>query len=181
MRRAFIVALMIALCGCSSISVESDWDTSVDFSQFRTFGLIDNQEPTVNRLVDDRIRAAISADLEAKGLRQLDDYADADVAIGYEVTTEQRATYHTVHSGWGASGFHGGSVGFGTSVGTSQTVRRDYTIGTLVIAVFRVEDKALIWEGSGTDTVSPSRGPEESTQNINEAVQKILEGFPPGV
>jgi hypothetical protein len=69
MRRAVIIVMLFALGACSSISVESDWDTSVDFSQFRTFGLIDNREPTVNRLVDDRIRAAISADLHAKGLR----------------------------------------------------------------------------------------------------------------
>lgn len=175
------MAALLVLVGCSSIAVESDWDTSVDFSGFQTFALIDNPEPVVNRLIDERIRTAISADLESKGLRQLDDYADADLAVGYEVTTEQRATYHTIHSGWGASGWNAGNVGFGTSVGSSQTVRRDYTLGTLVIAVFRVEDKALIWEGSGTDTVQPSRGPEESTQNINEAVQKILGDFPPGV
>jgi hypothetical protein len=181
MRRAVIIVMLFALGACSSISVESDWDTSVDFSQFRTFGLIDNREPTVNRLVDDRIRAAISADLHAKGLRQIDDYADADLAIGYEVTTEQRATYNTVHSGWGASGFRTSNVRFGASVGTSRTVRTDFTVGTLIIAVFRVEDKTLIWEGSGSDTVSQSRSPEESTKKINEAVQKILGGFPPGM
>jgi hypothetical protein len=44
-----------------------------------------------------------------------------------------------------------------------------------------VEDKTLIWEGSGSDTVSQSRSPEESTKKINEAVQKILGGFPPGM
>ncbi|UCH47623.1 MAG: DUF4136 domain-containing protein [Betaproteobacteria bacterium] len=181
MRRAAVILMAIGLCACSSISVESDWDTSVDFSTFQTFALIDNPESTINRLVDERIRNAISTDLESKGLSQLDDYDDADLAIGYEVTTEQRATYHTIHSGWGASGFRTSNVRIGASVGTSQTVRNDFTVGTLVIAVFRVEDKTLIWEGSGSDTVSPSRGPEESTQKINEAVEKILGGFPPGV
>jgi hypothetical protein len=180
-KRAFGLVAMFAMVACSSISVESDWDTNVDFSAFQTFALIDNPESTISRLVDERIRAAISADLESKGLRQLDDYTAADLAVGYEVTTEQRATYHTIHSGWGGSGFHTGNVRFGASMGTGQTVRTDFTVGTLVIAVFRVEDKALNWEGSGSDTVQPSRGPEESTQKINEAVQKILVDFPPGV
>ncbi len=177
---AWLFALAL-LGGCSSIAVESDWDTSVDFSQFQTYGFIDDSGQGINRLTNDRIRAAINSDLTGKGFRPVNDYEDADIAIGYQVTTEQRSTYHTVHSGWGASGFRTSNVRLGASVGTSRTVRNDYTVGTLVIAVFQVADKTLIWEGSGTDTVSPSRSPDESTQNINEAVQKILRSFPPGI
>ena len=180
--QAFVLlSTLVALSACSSMAVESDWDTSVDFSVFQTFGLIDNTELSVSTLVDQRIRDAIRSDLESKGLRLVDDYTMADLAVGYEVATQQRATYHTVHSGWGASGFRSSNLRLGASVGTSRTVRNEYTVGTMIIAMFRMDDKALVWEGSGSDALSEVRGPEESVQMVNEAVQTILNDFPPGV
>ena len=176
-----LLSTLVALSGCSSMAVESDWDTSVDFSVFQTFGLIENAELSVSTLVDQRIRDAIRSDLESKGLRLVDDYTMADLAVGYEVATQQRATYHTVHSGWGASGFRSSNLRLGASVGTSRTVRNEYTVGTMIIAMFRMDDKVLVWEGSGSDALSEVRGPEESVQMINEAVQTILNDFPPGV
>ena len=178
-----LILLLLGVAGlaaCSSMAVESDWDPDVDFSGFQTFGLIASTELAVSPLVDQRIRNAISEDLRSKGLREVDDYAGADLAIGYEVATQQRATYQTVHSGWGASGFRTSNARFGGSIGMSRTIRNEYTVGTLVIAVFRMQDKALVWEGIGTDVLSRASGPEESAQMINEAVEKILRDFPPG-
>ena len=57
----------------------------------------------------------------------------------------------------------------------------DFTIGTLVIAIFKVDSKMLIWQGTGSDTVDSTSTPEQSTKQINEAVLKILERFPPVV
>ena len=181
LRAIVLLSTLVALSGCSSMAVESDWDTSVDFSVFQTFGLIENAELSVSTLVDQRIRDAIRSDLESKGLRLVDDYTMADLAVGYEVATQQRATYHTVHSGWGASGFRSSNLRLGASVGTSRTVRNEYTVGTMIIAMFRMDDKALVWEGSGSDALSEVRGPEESVQMINETVQTILNDFPPRV
>ena len=173
----------LALTGaCSSISVESDWDTEVDFSGFETFALIDNPESKVNRLVRDRIRNAIGADLSGKGLQQVANESEADLAVGYELTTEQRTSYHTIYNGWGTYGYRSRSWRYGgATVGKAQTIESNYTVGTLVIAVFRAEDKALVWEGAGSGTVSPSRNPDENTEKINEAVQKVLEDFPPNI
>jgi len=182
-RRIFnILTTLFALTvtgACSSISVETDWDSEIDFSAFKSFALIDNPESKVNRLVKERIRAAIRTELMGKGLRNVD-LADADLAVGFEVSTEQRTAYQTIYNGWGTSGYRSRSLSYGARVGPAQTIEHDYTVGTLVIAVFREEDKVLMWEGSGSGTVSPSRDPEENTRKINEAVQDILKGFPPG-
>ncbi len=175
-----ILFALITTGACSSISVETDWDSEVDFSTFKSFALIDNPESKLNRLVRDRIRAAINAELTRKGLRPVD-VVDADLAVGYELTTEQRTSYQTIYNGWGATGYRSRSLSYGARVGAAQTVENNYTVGTLVIAIFREEDKALVWEGSGSGTVSPSKDPEKNTQKINEAVQDILKGFPPGV
>jgi hypothetical protein len=177
-----LFVLIAALGACSSITVTSDWDQEVDFSQLNTFTFIEDEEPAINRLIDQRIRDAIIADLSSKGLKQVDSYDKADMAIGFDVATEQRRTYQTMHSGsWGASGFRASGFHMGASVSHSTTRPVDFTIGTLVIAVFKMDDKVLVWQGTGSDTVDPSRSPEQSTKQINTAVQQILESFPPGM
>jgi hypothetical protein len=111
----------------------------------------------------------------------MDSYEQADLAIGYEIATEQRRSYQTVHSGWGMSGFRAHNVRLGATMSHSTTQPIDFNIGTLIIAAFKMDDKVLIWEGTASDTVSPASTPEQSTQQINTAVQKILKSFPPGV
>ncbi len=37
----------------------------------------------------------------------------------------------------------------------------------------------LVWRGSATDIVDPGLSPEKRTQEINNAVARILEKFPP--
>ncbi len=176
-----LLFMVISLVACSSISVTSDWDTSVDFSQFTTFAILENETPTINRLIDQRIVDAIAADLVAKGLQHVDTADRADLAIGYQVTTEERTSFHTVHSGWGAYGYPSSrSSWYGGTPGSSRTTQANYTVGTLVIPVFQMATKELVWEGSGSGVVNPSRTPEQSVKQINDAVQSILKGFPPG-
>jgi hypothetical protein len=180
--KSMILLLAITtFTACSTMSVSNDWDQSVDFSKFETFGVIDNEQPAINTLIDQRIRNAIIAELKSKGLEQMDSYEQADLAIGYEIATEQRRSYQTVHSGWGMSGFRAHNVRLGATMSHSTTQPIDFNIGTLIIAAFKMDDKVLIWEGTASDTVSPASTPEQSTQQINTAVQKILKSFPPGV
>ena len=179
MKSTALFVSIAALAACSSISVTSDWDTNVDFSIFETFAVLEEPKQPVNRLVDQRIRAALVAELTGKGLRQVDTPDKADLAIGYQVTTEERTTHHTVHSGW--DGYRGGwNTHWRSPAGTSTTRQVNFTVGTLVIAAFQMSDKELVWEGSASGTVNPSSGPEQREQRINDAVQRILKDFPPG-
>ena len=173
--------VLISLAACSSISVTSDWDPGVDFSQFKTFAVLEETQQSVNRLVDQRIRAASVAELTAKELRQVDTPDKADLAIGYQITTEQHTTFNTVHSDWGTRGYRSSRHAHGrTPTGTSRTTQVNFTVGTLVIAAFQMSDKELVWEGSASGTVNPSSRPEQREQRINDAVQQILKDFPPG-
>lgn len=174
-----LLILLGILVACSSISVQRDWDPGVDFSQFETFYLLENEEPAVNALVDQRIVNAIVSELTKKGLRQADTVEQADLAVGYQVATETRTSYQTIHSNWGSRGYRGSRAHWGGAVGTSRTTQFQFDIGSLVIAVFKMDSKDLIWEGEGSGTVNPSSGPEQSTQHINNVVQQILRDFPP--
>lgn len=187
LRSVFMTSLVASvtiagLAACSSISVTSDWDSDVDFSSFKTFALLPGELPAVNRLIDQRIRNALVVELSARGLRQVEAHDNADLAVGYQVTSEERTTYQTVYSGWRRTdyGFRASRSGWGRTASTSRTQQINFTVGTLVVAMFRMSDKELVWEGTGSATVDPSSGPERSERRINDAVRQILEGFPPG-
>lgn len=178
-----LILALATLVACSSISVRKDWDPSVDFSQFKTFYVLEEQRQSISPFADQRINAAIVANLKSKGFQQVDTQEKADIAIGYTVTTENRSSFQTVYTGWGTSGFRHSqnSRGWhsGMTVTSARTHETNYTVGTLVVAIFRMGDKELIWEATGSDTVSPSRDPASNEQRINEAVQRILQDFPP--
>ncbi len=180
MKKATLFATIAVLTACSGIRVTSDWDPAVDFSQFQTFAILDEGGQARNRLTDQRVRAAIVADLSSKGFRHVDTPDAADLAIGFQVTTDERTSYQTVHSGWGSAGFGRRRSHWGGTVGISTTTQWNYTVGTLVIAVFQARDKELVWEASGSRTKNPSSSPEQSEQRINEAVREIMQDFPPG-
>ena len=179
-----ITALLLAiagLAGCSTLVLTSDWDPDVDFSQFQTFAILDNDESGVSHLVDARIRIAIVADLTSKGLRQEGVPDLADLAVGYQVATEERRAYRTLHDGWGTNGFRSYNSSWGSVTGTGRSVPSTYTIGTLVVAMFQMTDKQLVFEAVGNRRVTQGSGTEaKAQQRMNEDVQQLMRDFPPG-
>ena len=135
------VAAAIALSACGGgISVQTDYDPGVDFSSYSTFAVLDHagggeQLPT---FVDARVKAAIADNLSAKGWTRVDNADQADAAVGYQFTTDERSSYQTVNTGWGGYGYggYGGWYGSGMSVGTSTTRETRYEVGTLVVVLF---------------------------------------------
>jgi len=174
------------LVSCSTVNVRTDWNRALDFSLFETFTLLENSEPSINQLIDNRIRAAIIEELTSKGLQQLETPKDADLAIGFQVATQNRRSYRTVSSGWRASGYRHrrGQHGWHdqTMTVTTTTRTREYTVGALVLAIFdnsSNDSNNLVWQGSGSRRIDSSGGPDRREQRIRDAVQRILRDFPP--
>jgi hypothetical protein len=184
-RLAVAGVLAVALSGCSSISVTSDWDPGVDFTAFTTFFVLDEVSGGggLDQLTQNRVKASIASNLQAKGLRQVDNESDADMGVGWQLTTDERSSFQTVSTGWGGygwgrAGWYGGGMG---GMSTSRTTETRYEVGQLVIAMFDEGEQEMIFTATGSKTLSGGNpSPEESQKRIDEAVAKILEDFPPG-
>ena len=124
------------------------------------------------------LRSSIEADLTSKGFQRID--SGADFVVGYQVSTQDQVSYTTMTSGWTGGGYRwGGGWGMGTGVAT--TTATTTTIGTLLIGVFDERAKDVVWHGSGQKALSSDPGsPEDRARRIDDAVTKIMEGFPPG-
>jgi len=176
------VGLAVASAACGSgISVNSDWDPAVDFSQFQTFVVLEPTESDVGQLNENRIDNAIAFVLSGKGLRQVDDTSEADLAVAWQVTTSERSSFQTVSTGWGGYGYGwGGWYGPGVGVSSSRTTEVRYEVGTLAIALFDANRREMIYTATGSKTLEDrDMTPDEIQERIDNAVDRILRDFPP--
>lgn len=177
-----VVALSLALSGCASIEVTTDYDPTTDFTRYQTFAWMEGSgrgtdDPRVGGdLMDQRFRRAIESELVSRGMQKVAT-GQPDVYVGYQVALDDRVDYQTINTYYGAGwGYRGvARVGVGT-----QTYAREYTLGTLVIDVFDAARRELVWRGTGEGRVDVARNPQERQERVNEAVTAILEDFPVG-
>ena len=186
MKKLIFVFLSAALLlnACSSIKVVSDFDPTVDFTQYKTFeyyGWMEDSDKLLNDLDKRRIESAFAAEFKARGLELVE--SGGDLVVGLFIVTEQKTqtTAHTTQMG-GMGGYYGGYYGYGPGWGwggghsTTTYSEYNYVEGTLVCDVFDKAKEQLVWEGIGRGTVD--QDPSSRDENIPAAVKKIMAEYP---
>ena len=178
-----VTVLGATMVGCSGMSVRTDFDPQADFSRYETFFVLEEAgDATAPGFWDARIKSAIARTLTAKGWQQVNSQESADVAVGYQLTTEQRSSYQTVSTGWGGYGYGMGDW-YGPRAGgmaTSTTTERRYEVGTLIVAMFDVERKQMVYSSTASGTIDERKQtPEQAQADVNGILDKMLENFPP--
>jgi hypothetical protein len=167
---SIILLASLYLTGCSTISVNQDYDPGYDFSKLKTFGFLPIPDDAgIDQINATRLSNAIKANLTAKEYT-LSDKADFGVAVFFSKKTKTNVqSYGYGYGNWGRPAMYG-------TRGVDVT---QYDEGTLVIDFIDMAENKLVWRGIGTGTLSQTTGVEERTEKINNAVTKILEQFPP--
>ena len=184
-RFSFLIPLLFIflLSGCSAISVNYDYDNSVDFSTIHTYGWGQLNGPddalAKEPLLKKRIIATIDRYLESRGYRKVDP-AQADVLIVIQAGVEEkmrvtdrgvpRDYYHVPwYDPWWGRGAYGSRVDI-----------TYYKEGTLVVDIVDNAKKELIWRGLGTGIVHRYTDQEKLQTTVDEYVQDIPNHFPAG-
>ena len=172
------IVLIPALAMAQKVSY--DYNKTATFNAYKTYALKDGTK-VGQSLIDDRIVAALDAELAAKGLSRVD--SDPDVFVVYHVAFDKQKDISTYSSGYGGGyGAYGwGWGGGGWAGGTSTTQVRDILIGTLVIDLADAKKGELAWRGMGVKEVDTQAKPEKRDKSINNAVKKIFKNYPPKV
>jgi len=188
-RLGTVGALAVVATACSGgLSVSNDWDPNVDFANYQTFAVMDEASggEHLNQFITQRVMNSIANTLTAKGMRQVSNVEDADAAVGWQVTTDERSSFSTVTTGWGGYGYGWGYGGWygagygGMNMATSTTTETRYTVGALVIAIFDVEREEMIFTATGSkELATDDPSPDEAQARLNDIVQQILANFPP--
>ncbi len=168
------VGILLVITACSSISVNTDYDPALDFSEYKTFavfkGNVKGSALENAPLIKTRVFDAAENSLSAKGFLQTDiDKADL-IVYPFAGTKEKMKV-----TDWGYSyGRYWRGYPYGRNIDVSS-----YTEASLVLDLVDNKTDELVWRGVGTGTINPNNSPEEKTKAIDEAVSKILEKFPP--
>lgn len=167
---AFLILLL--LTACAGVETKTDHDPSIDFSQYQSYywKLL---PVTGNPLMDRRIVDRVDKELRSKGWQRVPEPL-AQTALAADVTTRQEQQIHTFHDQWGP-GWHG--WGWGGPV-TSQSRVITYDVGTLVLDLYDVRTKNVIWRGTASATLS--KKPSKMNQSLENGVWQMFEKFPPG-
>jgi hypothetical protein len=154
-----------------------DFDKTATFTQYRSYTLKEGT-PTKNSLVDNRIVAAIEAQLAAKGFVRND--SAPDVVVLFHVAFDEQKDISSFSSGpmYGGNGYGWGG-GWGAT--TTDVRVREILIGTLAIDMVDAKKGQVVWRGLGTREIDTNAKPEKRDANINKAVEKIMKNYPPKV
>jgi hypothetical protein len=151
--------------------VRTDYDRGANFGQYKTYSW--EKVQTQDSLWVDRIKEAVNAALTAKGLTPVE--SGGDIAIVAVEATQNQRTLNTFYDGFGGGWRWRGFGGFGEATTTVDT----YKVGTLIVDLFDAHSKTLIWRGSSSDSLSDKS--DKNIRNLDKAVQKMFDHFPPDV
>jgi hypothetical protein len=176
-----IVSLVFGVSAAVAQDVRYDFDKDKDFASFKTYRWvpIKGTDPP-DELTAKQITAAVDGELTKKGLTRTD--ADtADLYIGYQTAVGTEKQYTSYNSGWDygpgwGRGWYGyGGMSSGTTYGSTSTIY----VGQLDLSIYDSAHKQLVWRGVASKTLDPKAKPDKKQKNIDKAVRKLLENYPP--
>jgi hypothetical protein len=173
--------ILQAHIGCApGIKVSTDYDRAADFSLYKTFTIADfGKNDEVSELNAVRITNAIRDNMQKKGFKETN--TDADLLVNAVTMLKLKMTVTANSNFYGYGGVYRPYTYYGAGVGMANTTytANEYTDGSLMIDIVNNKEKKLLWQGIGNAEIDKSsiNNPERF---INDAVTKIMAGFPPG-
>ena len=172
------VALAAGLAGCSSLTVNYDYDTNVDWAKYKTYAWLGKESGSGtdapsssldSGLLAKRIRSSIEWEMEQ---RQMTPSDTPDCLVVYHTGAQDKL--QVTDWGYRYSDYYWG-------YGGRQVDVYEYTEGTLVIDIIDAETKNMVWRGVGQKVIDQTtqRTPEEIQERVDGVVNKIMESFPP--
>jgi hypothetical protein len=177
---ATLVVTAIALAGCASgPDIRGDFDKSVDFGQYRTYGFVaqaGTDSGDVKSLATQILQRVASQQMEARGYTRSD---SPDLAINFKGKLEEKTDIESTPApyygpGWGYGGWYGAP--YGGWGGTEVTTRR-YNVGTLVMDVVDLKKRQVVFQG-GIEGVVTKEMLQNREAAMTRAVEHIFSKYP---
>ena len=174
-------AMLLASCA-SKPKIESDYDHTIDFSQYKTYNFfsplgIENRN--YSSIYGSIFRDAIGKEMASRGYRKSD---NPDLMINVSGRLQDKTKVTTTSDPYMGGGYYGyrrghygawGGYGYGTSTHVSN-----YTEGTVNVDMVDREQKRMVWEGVAVGRVNEKKTNEETRTNIYDGIAEMFAGYP---
>jgi hypothetical protein len=182
LKKAILAGLampVLILCGCSTVSVTTDYDVTASFANYRTYALEPPTDaPLLSPSAHAALRVALRESLAARGIREVGVNGRPDLAVVPHAQLQQRHTREQYnHWGYGVGGWPFGAGYYGIWIGEPYptTIVENYTERTLILDFVDTSHGALVFRGIGKSTVSDAKG---NAEQIGRAVEIIVAQIP---
>ncbi len=181
-RHLFMVILMSLAIGCAAVKVSFDYNPEIDFEVYKTFDWIPDSEeqskstdvrnPASNPFILKRLMAAMEGEMAKKGYQKQTD-GKPNLLLNFQTDFEKKKDVYV----YSTPGYVHWRKGRRVVVGPKKYVEVDrYQEGTLVLDIIDGASNQLIWQGWATSIL---RDPQVAEEQLQKAVGKLLEHFPP--
>jgi hypothetical protein len=143
--------------------VTYDYDKAANFAGLTNYVWV-NGGRAVDDLNHQRIVSAVDQQLAAKGNHRVDAVAGADLLVTYHVVITQDVAVNGNRAGltrW-----------------TSARVEA-VPVGALMVDIMNAKTHATVWRGMVSRDLDPKASPEQREKNLNKAVEKLFNHYPP--
>jgi hypothetical protein len=173
-------AALLSGCASSGPQVRSDYDKTVDFGKYRTYGFVTSpggpDAPGYRSLAQQTAQEAASRQMEARGYRRSD---SPDLVLNFTGKLEEKTDIESVPApyygpGWGYGGWYGAPYG---GWGGTQVTTRRYNVGTLIMDVVDLQKRQVVFQG-GIEGVVKKEALQNREAAISAAVGRIFEQYP---
>lgn len=178
----FLICFSISVALTSNAQkITTDYDKTVDFSNYKTFKFLGWQKDSdkiLNDIDKERMRKAFKNECDARELTLSE--SDADMAVSLFLVVQQKTSTTAYSDYYGLGGGYGrysrAGWGWGGGYSTTTYTQDDYLQGTLVMDVFDEATGKLIWQGVATGTVTEN--PQKREKTIPKGIKKLMKKFP---
>ena len=174
MKFVFLTALVAMAAGCASTpNYRVDFDPTVDFSQYRTFGFYEElgtDQAGYSTLVTQHFKNAARREMERLGYAYSED--DPDLLVNFNASSSEKTEVRSRPSPVvGYSGYYGyrGGLYAPFPVYRTEIETVNYKVGTANIDVVDADRNMLIWEG-----VAEGRLTDKAMQNPRAAIDEVV-------
>lgn len=182
-RFVLLTSAVMLLASCASKpTIETDYDHTVDFSKYTTYGFFNPmgiENPNYSSIYGSIFRDAISKEMESRGYKMSD---NPDLMINVSGRLQDKTKVTTTSDPYMGGGYYGyrrgaygawGGYGYGT-----QTHVSNYTEGTVNVDMVDRAMKRMVWEGVAVGRVNEKKTNEETRTNIYAGIQEMFAGYP---
>lgn len=174
LRPAVLLAAAAVLSGCAATGpdIRTDYDRSVDFDSFETYGFVDElgtDRAGYSTLVTTHFKQAVQKEMQARGYRYTEE--NPDLLVNFFANVRYVTSVRRRPSLWVSYGYYGYRYGmysawplYADGVDTAQ-----YRVGTANIDIVDAERNQLIWEG-----VAEGRLTREVMENPQPAIESVV-------
>ena len=173
---SLLITVFMLPTGCSTITVNYDYNSKEDFLRFKTFTWI----PSVNTIEDNilsgrldnslfkqHVESSVNRNLQTKGFQLVE--KEADLFIDYQIWALEK----TDMTDWG----YGYDTSWGMRNGSLDMYR--YSEGILVVDFINTENNRLIWRGTAITPLPEEQSCGIDEEKIGQIVKKLLLNYPP--